>query len=262
MSSQTLSSASTTSGTQGYHVGLIDLPTEIALSILEKLPDMQSLINVCQAHPRLAAMANANQHPLAFKILRNDLPEEVFSHARAAFKADELAFPDLWTLNQENVVEKVQEIPKLRDRVTTSKLSLADAMAIWRTHRRVTELTDAFFKDCHRWGDQDFTALRLSLEGQEPSSSERTRVSQAIYLFEILRKTFGGMRSPPRTPEDDDDSPSPVAIFHDNMDALHRALVTYALAPWELQQVISITSFFRRKTNPDNSKLKFLPHFS
>ncbi|KAH6900779.1 hypothetical protein B0T10DRAFT_471603 [Thelonectria olida] len=185
----------------------------------------------------------------------------MFSHARTAFKAGELAFPDIWTLTQKDVIARIRKIPKFRNRVTETRLSLADAMAISRTHRKVTELTDAFFKNCHLWGDQEFGSLRASLQMRGPSSSEWTRVGQAIYLFEILTKIFGKMPPRPRNSVCDGDEPS-TAVFEENMDGLHHALVRYALAPWELHQVLSITSFFRRMVDPDPSKCQPFPVFS
>ncbi|KAI5467789.1 hypothetical protein BGZ63DRAFT_431345 [Mariannaea sp. PMI_226] len=228
-------------GVSGRVAKLTDLPSELLLCILEFSPDMSSLINASLSHPKFYSLFKAHEKILANGVLKIEIPEDVYIHARTAFSAPTLFMPNIDTIDHATITNCVENVAKLRDSGMFSEFLIPEALSLSKAHRKVVELTDTFFRECPRWRQQCFSPLQKSLVFQKESRKERTRVQQAIYMFEILRCLCGSMY----VAKDMDEAY--YMRYISNITFLQTCLVSHAFAPWEMHQVIAIQAFFRRQ---------------
>ncbi|KAF7550780.1 hypothetical protein G7Z17_g5477 [Cylindrodendrum hubeiense] len=221
-------------------VKLTDLANELILSILEFCPDLVSLINATHAHPTIYHLFRAYRNHLATQALKNELPEEVYTHAKVAFLAGQLTLKCPDNLSLDDIGDGVRKITECRDRGSFFNLGIPSALSVSRLHRKVVDLADVCLRECAETREQNFAPLRDSLTTRLPSSTERIRIHQAIYLFEILRSLCWEMHVERDRPRD-----YYVGYFM-KLRELHLTLTESALAPWEMYQVIGIQAFFRR----------------
>ncbi|KAH7126228.1 hypothetical protein B0J13DRAFT_679551 [Dactylonectria estremocensis] len=220
-------------------VKLTDLAPELLLAVLEFCPDVASLKNAADAHPTLYHLFHVYQNHLATQILRNEL-SEVYTHARVSFLAGQITLERFNSLgpNDIDIDEGVRKITDLK--ASLCNISMTSAISILRLHREVVELADVCVQDCPETLEQSLTPFRNSLTTRRPSRSERIRIQQAIYLFEILRNLCNKMCV------ESDKTPTYYADTYLLLGELHLALLEHSLAPWEMYQVIAIQAFFRR----------------
>lgn len=223
-----------------HHVKLTDLANELILAILEFCPDLASLLNASHAHPTIYHLFRAYHNHLATQVLKNELPEEVYTHAGVAFLAGKLTMKNLDNLSLDDISDGVRKITKCRDTGSFHNLDMSSAISVSRLHRKVVDLADVCFRECAETREQNFAPFRDSLTTRRPSRTEQIRIQQAIYLFEILRTFCQEMYV---------GGDQPQAYYVDlyfKLGELHLNLTENTLAPWEMYQVIAIQSFFRR----------------
>lgn len=226
---------------------LLTLPYELLINTMESLPDMATLMAVCHTHPRFQSIFRAHQGSILTGVLRNQIGPQMFSHAVTAHRADELACSTpLNELKVDEMRECCDSFQRLRDDALASTLSVEDAVAISRNHSKVLELTGTLVERCYRYRGLSLTIENLarSLKERPPSADELTRISQAIYLYMMLRGAFVGSTAPP--PWGDHDDGSAWLRFSSNITLLQETLAERAFAPWELTQAMAVTGFFRR----------------
>ncbi|KAH7161339.1 hypothetical protein EDB81DRAFT_924734 [Dactylonectria macrodidyma] len=221
-------------------VKLTGLAPEILLTVLEFCPDVASLKNVAHAHPTLYNLFHAYQNHLATQVLRNELSDEVYTHARVSFLAGQLILKRFGSLSSNDIDEGVRNIINLKSNASFRNISMASAISISRLHRKVVELADVCVRDCPETLEQSFTPFQNSLTTRRPSRSERIRIQQAIYVFEILRNLCKELYVKSDMP------PTYYADTYLLLGEVHLALMEYSLAPWEMYQVIAVQAFFRR----------------
>ncbi|KPM41995.1 hypothetical protein AK830_g4600 [Neonectria ditissima] len=220
---------------------LTDLANELLLAILEFCPDIASLLNIAHTHPTLYYLAYEYQVVLAAQVLKNELPEEVYVHANLASRGIPISIGNPDDLVEDDITNTIGAVALFKDTFLSSlKSSILGALEVSRFHRKVVDLTEVCLRECFECRTQLFTPLQLSLERRKPSRSERIRIQQSIYLFEILRKTCKDMYV------GKDQAHNYYLEFYYKLGELHISLMDYFLAPWEMYQVIAIQAFFRR----------------
>ncbi|KAK7433175.1 hypothetical protein QQZ08_000106 [Neonectria magnoliae] len=223
------------------HVKLTDLPNELLLDILELSPDMPSLVNAAHAHPTLYYLVQRYQQILATQTLKRELPEAIYTHAHVAFQRSPISLGTPENLTENHITNVLGAITSFKDDSLPSlKSNIADAMQISQLHHKVADLTEVYLRECFECRNQHFAPLQLSLTKRNPSESERTRIQQGIYLFEIIRKACQEMYV------DKGRGREYYIEFYEKLAVLHHSLTDHLLAPWEMHQVIAIQAFFRR----------------
>ncbi|CAM1506362.1 Fc.00g060030.m01.CDS01 [Cosmosporella sp. VM-42] len=225
-----------------HRIKFLDLAPEILLEILERLPSISSLRSTIEAHPRLYDVFKTHADRVSTEVLRNELPSQVYAHAVVAYLAlgGNLAMPNLDGLKIDEIGFYVNKVRSLRDIASEIKIPLLSAVSITEQHRMVTCLTDLCIRDCACSRDQDFPPLWDSLQKRKPSATERIRIQQSIYLFQILASLCKNLYF------EKDANEQYYVDYYVNLGELHICLLEIALAPWEMYQVISIQAFFRR----------------
>lgn len=231
-----------TSSVSSPFAGFVGLPVEVILDILEGLPTIEALSNVVRCNSYIYDVFDNYHCQVVYKVLKNEIPEDLYTHAMVAQLALEgaLTMPNLDSVKLLDIDSHVSKIRYARDFAPSLRFSLRSAISVSKTYQKVKDLTNLCVRECGSARDQDFPALQTSLNEKKPSASELNRISQAIYLFDILAafsRNFYFERPNFQTY---------YVNYYLKLGELHARLVDIALAPWEMYQVIGIQAFFRR----------------
>lgn len=212
---------------------LLDLPTEIVLLILQFLPDSKSLNQVALAHRGFNEVIVGYKNVLYTSILRNELGCQTFLHAVVSYllarhAASSRLHPVLDSLDPGRSLERVTEARQIAEK---RSLPARVAVRILNRHQKTKELCELLV------GTTSPMTNLLAFQGLESSRSESERVQRALYLYDVvasLCKEQSGFCLLPQT-----DTKFALEKFC-------RSLLREVVAPWELQQIISIQWYLGR----------------
>ncbi|KAL7816351.1 hypothetical protein V8C44DRAFT_285146 [Trichoderma aethiopicum] len=244
-----------------------DLCPEIVLSIMEKLPDVQSLKSLVLVNKKTHDIfTNHKKGVVLHSVLENELGEDLFVHALVTCHVEKVpimlpAFPQLTVTS---IRDQVGELRKIRDdaaalqkaipiplptfhpRDTAMHITLRDADRMSRLWSKISELTDVLVEDCRLGLSLEFYPMQDSMMRRSVSLTERKRVGHAMYLFHILsifcKKLYLDVE---RTPQGEIDADR----LNDSLEKLKYLQLTIVLrfmAPWEMYELVSLQAWVRR----------------
>lgn len=220
--------------------GCLQLPTELLCICLKLLPDTNSLRNAILAHSSFYGAFAANKKGITASVLRNEIPTEIYDHALANFIVNSRSYssPIFESIRNLNKVSTcVEQLRHECDMASKRDVSLGEALLISQTNENVTQLCGLILGNGAHREKHSLFPLWNAIHFPKPSHSERTRVYQAIYLFNIL-STF--CRSFDITVESDRRN---IEEFRRH---LQQCIVERLMAPWEFYHVIGIRAYLRR----------------
>ncbi|KAK7751889.1 hypothetical protein SLS62_006190 [Diatrype stigma] len=177
------------------------LPPEMVTAILYSVTDLDTLANVAVSSRTLHTAFKVNETRLIRRLLIDNIGQEVLPDALIAYSCtppslrprdvQEIDPPRLSTMADWWVrcaEERVRTIS--RPELGSIEFNMARALELERTHVHVAALAERFIQRCSETtqvglGDT-FTLL-------PPSSTEKTRIARALYLFETFCTLFGYM---------------------------------------------------------------------
>lgn len=244
-----------------------DLCPEIVLSIMEKLPDVQSLKSLVLVNKKTHSIfTNHKKGVVLHSVLENELGEDLFVHALVTCHVEKVpimlpAFPQLTVTSIRDQVGQLRKIrddaaalqkaipiplPTFHPRDTAMRITLRDADRMSRLWSKISELTDVFVEDCRLGVSLEFYPMQDSMMRRSVSVTERKRVGHAMYLFHILsifcKKLYLDVE---RTPQGEIDADR----LNDSLEKLKYLQLTIVLrfmAPWEMYELVSLQAWVRR----------------
>ncbi|KAL6854246.1 hypothetical protein J3F83DRAFT_764543 [Trichoderma novae-zelandiae] len=242
-----------------------DLFPEIVLSIMEKLPDVESLRSMVRVNKRIHSIFNTHRKGVVVhSVLENELGEDLFVHALVTCHVEKVpvVLPGFSELTADGIRAQVSRLRKVRDeaaalqetlpspsshpRDTSIRITLRDADRMSHLWKKISELTEVFVEDCSLGESVHFYPMQDSLRRRPVTVAEKRRVGHALYLFHIMsvfcKKLYLDVE---RTPQGDINSDR----LNDSLEKikfLQVMLVLRFMAPWELYQLISLQAWVRR----------------
>lgn len=238
---------------------------EIILSIMEKLPDVESLKSLVLVNKRIHNIFTTHKKGVVLhSVLKNELGEDLFVHALVTCHVEKVpimlpAFPELTvgTIRaQVNHLRKVRdEAEELQEalpsesfhpRDTALRITLRDAGRMSHLWKKISEMTDAFLNDCRLGESLSFYPMQDSFRDRPVTVAEKKRVGHALYLFHILsgfcKKLYLDVE---RTPQGEIDA-ARLSDSLEKLKFLQLTLVLRFMAPWELYELVSLQAWVRR----------------
>ncbi|PTB67914.1 hypothetical protein BBK36DRAFT_2735 [Trichoderma citrinoviride] len=243
-----------------------DLFPEIVLSIMEKLPDVESLKSLVRVNKRIHSIFTTHRRGVVLHtVLENELGEDLFVHALVTCHVEKVpvmlpAFPELTVDSIRGHVNRLRQVrddaaalqetlpepSSFHPRDTATRITLRDADRMSHLWSKISELTDVFLEDCLVGESLHFYPMQDSLRRRPATVAERRRVGHALYLFHILsifcKKLYLDVE---RTPQGEIDTVR-LTDSLEKLKVLQLMLVLRFMAPWELYQLISLQAWVRR----------------
>ncbi|KAF7554565.1 hypothetical protein G7046_g6790 [Stylonectria norvegica] len=245
---------------------LFGLPIEIQLNVLEQFPDLASLKEAYKAVPEFDPVLRTYKNSVFHKVIKNEFSPELYTHAVVAHWARQgyLNMPSMYQpqegfMSNEQIDGWVDKITKLREAVPMASLTASDAVAIHDFRCKVKSLSNHFLRQCttklHPDARVELEPLRASLQKRRPTHAEHIRIQQAIYLYEILACICRNMLH---------FLPADIKpMYEEKVRYFTTILMGKAMAPWEMYQVCTITSYFERTLYDQREQslsTQILPH--
>ncbi|KAL7940314.1 hypothetical protein V8C42DRAFT_257229 [Trichoderma barbatum] len=217
------------------------LPIELLCISLSLLPDVKSLYHAILAHPLFYRAFSCSKNKITSSVLRNEIPSEIYVHALANFmvcKTDYLLPEFQSTSDLDKISTSLQELRHDCDLASKRYVSLEEAQRISKTNCKVVELCRLLLGSGTYRERQNLFPLWNAVHFPKPSHSERTRVFQAIYLFNILSvvcRDYNVVTNNTNLHQ--------MEMFRRN---LQQCIIESLMAPWEFYYAIGIRAYFRR----------------
>jgi hypothetical protein len=242
-----------------------NLYPEIVLSIMENLPDIESLKSLILVNKRMHSIFTTHRKGVVLhSVLEHELGEDLFVHALVTCHVEKVpimlpAFPDLTATSiraQVNHLRKVRDdaaalqealpSPSFHPRDTAMRITLREADRMSHLWKKISELTDVFVEDCRLGESLEFYPMQDSLRRRSVSVTEKKRVGHALYLFHILsifcKKLYLDVE---RTRQGEIDADR-LTDSLEKLKFLQLTLVLRFMAPWELYELVSLQAWARR----------------
>ncbi|KAL6813287.1 hypothetical protein GGI42DRAFT_314096 [Trichoderma sp. SZMC 28013] len=239
--------------------GVGDLPPEIILSLMERLPDVAMLNNFILSNRSIYNIFISHPTDILLSVLKNELGEDLLVHAIVAHQVEKMGvtLPCFTSLSMDQIDSEVANLRGIRDqafilqhsspRHSSIQINLRDAGRISSLWTKISQLSDAFVKDCTRGLGRVFYPLQESIKERPMSVSEMRRLRQSMYMFHILSIFCQDLFLDVQLGRDSQIIQHKVSACVDKISKLQRTLVDGFMAPWELYQVVSLQAWFRRQ---------------
>ncbi|KAL6697564.1 hypothetical protein J3F84DRAFT_407177 [Trichoderma pleuroticola] len=239
--------------------GVGDLPPEIILSLMERFPDVATLNNFILSNRSIYNIFSNHPTDVVVSVLKNELGEDLLIHAIVAHQVEKMGvtLPCFASLSMDQIDSQVANLRGIRDqafilhysspRHSSISISLRDADRISSMWTKISQLSEAFVKDCTRGLGRVFYPLQESIQQRPVSVFELRRIRQSMYMFHILSIFCQDLFLDIRLNQHNQIVQHTVNACVDKISKLQCTLVDGFMAPWELYQVVSLQAWFRRQ---------------
>ncbi|KAL7910124.1 hypothetical protein GGI35DRAFT_355667 [Trichoderma velutinum] len=240
-------------------LGIGNLPPEIILHIMECLPDVAMLNNFVLSNKSFYSIFNNHPTDIVLSVLKNELGEDLLVHAIVTHQVEKTGttLPCFVRLSMDQIDSEVANLRGIRDqavilqhsspRNSSILINLRDADRISSLWTKISQLSEAFVRDCYHGLENVFYPLQESIQQRPVSVSELRRVRQSMYMFHILSIFCEDLFLDIQVDGRNQIVQHRVNACVDKISKLQRSLVSGFMAPWELYQVISLQAWFRRQ---------------
>ncbi|KAK4063490.1 uncharacterized protein Triagg1_9367 [Trichoderma aggressivum f. europaeum] len=236
-----------------------DLPAEMILLFMERLPNVPTLTNFILCNRSIYNIYINHPTHILLSVLENELGKDLLVHAIVAHQVEKMdvTLPRFASLSMDQIDSEVANLRGIRDqafilqhsspRLSSIKITLRDASRISSLWTKVSQLSEAFVGDCTSGLGRVFYPLEDSIRWRPVSVSEMRRLRQSMYMFHILSLFCEDLFLDVQLDQHNQVIQQKVIACMDKISKLQRTLVDGFMAPWELYQVVSLQAWFRRQ---------------